>query len=58
MPRNPALHDFRLLARNRVLQLIDADWSTSFKLRDPEDTAGMPYKLLLARVDGELRIIR
>jgi hypothetical protein len=58
MKRNPDDHDFRLVAGGRLLQCVDKDYSTSFKLRDPEDGTGVPYRIMLARVDGKLRIVR
>lgn len=58
MKRDPEDHDFRLVAGDRMLQCIDKDWSTSFKLRDPEDGSAVPYRIMLARIDGKLRIVR
>jgi hypothetical protein len=58
LPRDPGQHDFRLVAGDRVLQLVDRDWTTSFKLRDPGDGGPIPYRILVARIDGVLRIVR
>ena len=58
MPRDPADHDFRLVAGDRMLQLVDRDYSTSFKLRDPGDGSAVSYRIMLARIDGKLRIVR
>jgi len=58
MPRDPAHHDFRLVAGDKLLQCVDKDWSTSFKLRDPGDGSAVPYSIFLARIDRQLRIVR
>jgi hypothetical protein len=58
MPRDRSQHDFRLVAGGRLLQLIDRDWTTSFKLRDPIDRSPVPYRIFVARIGGELRIVR
>jgi hypothetical protein len=57
VPRDRDAHDFRLVAGGRMLELVDRDWSTSFKVRDPDGSA-TPYRILLARVDGRLRVMR
>jgi hypothetical protein len=56
--RDPAEHDFRLVAGGRMLQLVDRDYSTSVKLRDPGDGSAISYAIALARIDGRLRIVR
>ncbi|HTJ84551.1 MAG TPA: hypothetical protein VL400_22685 [Polyangiaceae bacterium] len=55
--RDPAKHDFRIVGGGKLLQCIDEDWSTSFKLRDPSG-GEVPYTIFLARIDGRLRIVR
>jgi len=55
--RDPAAHDFRIVGGGKLLQCIDADWTTSFKLRDP-DGDQVPYTIFLARIDGRLRVVR
>lgn len=58
-PFTPERHDFRLVARDRVLQCVDVDWSASLKLENPSDAgAFVPYQLFLARIDGRLQVIR
>ncbi len=51
-------HDFRVVGDGRLLQLIDRDWTTSFKLRDPNDGSPVPYHIFAARLGGELTIVR
>ncbi len=58
MKRSPEDQDFRLVAGGKLLQCIDKDWSTAFKLRDPDDGGPVPYSIFLARIDGQLRIVR
>jgi hypothetical protein len=58
LPRDPGAHDFRLVANGRLLQLVDADWSSSFKLRDPESGEAVGYPLFVGRVGSELRVVR
>lgn len=53
-----ARYDFRLVAGDRLLQLIDRDWTTSLKMRDPGDGSPVPYSIFVARIRGELRIVR
>lgn len=53
-----AKHDFRVVGDGKLLQLIDQDWTTSFKLRDPGDGSPVPYDIFVARLDGELTIVR
>lgn len=55
--RDPERHDFRLVAHGRMIQCVDVDGSTSFKLR-AADGQPLPYMLFLARIDGRLRIVR
>lgn len=57
LPRVPERHDFRLAAGGRMLECIDDDWSTSLKLRGRRGrTVG--YRILLASIDGKLRVTR
>lgn len=56
-PRDPADHDFRIVGQGKLLQCIDKDWTTSFEVRDPAGDA-LPYRIMLARIDGKLRIVR
>jgi hypothetical protein len=58
IPRDPHTHDFRVVAGGRILQCIDVDWTSSFKLRSPTGGAPLPYMLFLARIDGKLQIVR
>jgi hypothetical protein len=37
-----------------MLECLDQHWSTSFKLRDPGDESPVPYRILMARIDGRL----
>lgn len=55
--RDPANHDFRIVGQGKLLQCIDKDWTTSFKVRDPDGDA-LSYRIMLARIDGRLRIVR
>jgi hypothetical protein len=58
-PFTPERHDFRLVARDRVLQCIDLDWSASLKLENPSDPGEVvPYALFLARIDDRLQVVR
>ena len=56
--RDPAKHDFRLVGGGRLLQLVEEDWTPSFKLRDPVDRSEIGYPMFLARLGPELRIVR
>jgi len=56
--RDPSKHDFRVVAGGKLLQLVDVDWTPSFKLRDPVDRSEIGYPMFLARLGGELRIVR
>jgi hypothetical protein len=56
--RDPAQHDFRLVAGGRMLQLLDRDWQTSMGVRHHERGTRQPYRITLARLDGGLRILR
>jgi hypothetical protein len=58
LPSDPADHDFRLVGGGRLLQLVDRDYTPSVKLRDPGDGSTTGYPLMLARIDGKLRIVR
>lgn len=56
--RDPAQHDFRLVAGGRMLQLLDRDWSTSLSVRHHERNTPQPYRISLARLGQHLRIVR
>jgi hypothetical protein len=58
MPRDRGKHDFRLVGGDRLLELLDDDWTTSFKLRHPSDGSPVPYRIMLCRIEGALRIMR
>ncbi len=58
MARVRSQHDFRLVAAGRMVELLDKDYTTSFKLRDPNTGAAVPYRMMLARIDGALTITR
>ncbi|MBW2453263.1 MAG: hypothetical protein JRI68_02080, partial [Deltaproteobacteria bacterium] len=58
LPRDRSRHDFRLVGGDRLLQLVDDDWSTSFTLRHPSDGSPVPYRIMLCRIDGALRLMR
>lgn len=58
LPRAPSRHDFRLLAGDRLLQLVDDDFTASFKLRDPDDGGALAYPLIVAKINGQLRLVR
>lgn len=51
-------HDFRLVAGGRVLSCVDRDYVASLRLRDPDDGTPVPQPLFLARIDGQLRVVR
>lgn len=55
--RDPENHDFRIVGGGKLLQCIDKDWTTSFKVRDPAGDV-LPYRIMLARIDGKLRVVR
>ncbi len=57
-PRVPERHDFHLVAGGRLLNVVDTDWVPSYRLRDPDDGSEVGVPMLLARVDGNLRIVR
>ncbi|MEM1033405.1 MAG: hypothetical protein AAGN82_23930, partial [Myxococcota bacterium] len=57
-PRDRKDHDFRLVGGGRLLELLDHDFTTSFALRHHERGTRQPYPLMLARLDGVLRIVR
>jgi hypothetical protein len=56
--RDPSRFDFRVVAGGRMLECLDDDWSTSFKLRDPGDGSPVPYRILMARIENRLQIVR
>jgi len=58
MARDRDAQDFRLVAGDKLLHCIDKDWSTTFKLRDPDDASAVPYTIMLGRIGGKLRIVR
>jgi len=58
IPRSRSKHDFRLVAGGRMLQCIDADWTSSIKLRDPGTGDALQYHLFLARIGATLQIVR
>jgi len=58
LPRDRSRHDFRLVGGGRLLELLDDDWSTSFKLGHQRDGSPVPYRIMLCRIDGALRIMR
>jgi hypothetical protein len=57
-PRAPEEHDFRVVAGGRMIECVDRDWKPSLRLKDPDDESAIPYPVLLARIDGRLRVIR
>lgn len=57
-PRDREVQDFRLVGGGKLLQCLDKDWSTTFKVRDPGDGSAGPYSILLGRINGKLRIVR
>lgn len=57
-PRVPERADFHLVAGDRLLNVVDTDWTPSYRLRDPDDGSEVGVPMLLARVDGNLRIVR
>jgi hypothetical protein len=57
LPADPARIDFRLVARDKILECIDKDWETSLRLVN-EEGLEVPYSLLLARIGGRLRVVR
>ena len=56
--RDPTQHDFRLVSGGRLLELVDKDWSTSVKIRNPKTGNPLPFRIMLANIGGVLRIIR
>jgi len=57
-PRVPDRADFHLAAGDRLLNVVDTDWVPSYRLRDPDDGSEVGVPMFLARVDGNLRIVR
>lgn len=57
-PRRPEQHDFRLVAGGRMIECVDRDWGASLRLVSPATGDGLPFPLLLARIDGRLTIVR
>jgi len=51
-------YDFRLVADRRMIQLVNRDYSTSLKLRHSKGLRPVPYRIMVARIGGELRIVR
>lgn len=59
LPFRPERHDFRLVARDRVLHCVDDDGSASLRLKNPEDEGDIvPYPLFLARIGERLEVVR
>lgn len=58
VPRDPEDADYHLVGRGRLLHVVCGDYSAAFKLRDPDDGSAVDVSMFLARVNGELRIVR
>lgn len=58
VPRDESRHDFRLVGGGRLVECVDDDWAPSLRLRDPDDGSAVPHPVLLARIDGRLRVVR
>jgi hypothetical protein len=56
--RDRSKHAFRIVAGGRMLQCIDDDWTSSFKLQNPRTGSLIQYPLFLARIDARLQVIR
>lgn len=56
--RDKAQHDFRLVGRGKLLELVDKDFRPSFRLKDTKRDQVVPFPTYLARVGKELRIVR
>ncbi len=51
-------HDFRLVAEGRMLEIVDTSYAPSFGVRNPDSLNPQPYRMMLSRVNGALRIVR
>lgn len=58
VPLDRESFDFRLIAGGRMLECVNADWTPSLRLLGPDTGLEVPYKALLARIDGRLRVVR
>ncbi|MBW2522815.1 MAG: hypothetical protein JRI23_01505 [Deltaproteobacteria bacterium] len=58
VPRDRSRHDFRLAGGDRLLQLVDEDWTSSLEVLDPGSGAPVAYRLMLARIGKTLRVVR
>lgn len=56
--RDRSRHAFRLVARGKLVELLDADHTPSFKLVDAEGSPPMAQPLMLGRMGGRLRVVR
>lgn len=55
---DPKALDLHLCAKDRLVNVVDRDWSASFRLRDPDDSSVIDVPMFLARVDGRLHLVR
>jgi hypothetical protein len=58
---DPLRHDFRLVAGGRMIECIDEDHFPSIRVAqevEPNRWAAAPYPILLARIEGSLRVVR
>jgi hypothetical protein len=53
-----ARHDFRLVAKGRVVECVDEDGRPSLRLRDPVHDMEVACRIFMARIGGRLRIVR
>jgi hypothetical protein len=51
-------HDFRLVAGERMVELVNRDWRPTLRFKAPEDEEDVPYAMMLARIDGRLKVVR
>jgi hypothetical protein len=58
LPRDPSAEEYRLVAQDRMIELVDRDFRASLKLRDPDNGTANPHGLLVARLNGILVVVR
>ncbi|MCZ6643284.1 MAG: hypothetical protein O7F71_17045 [Gammaproteobacteria bacterium] len=57
-PLNAAQWDLRLCAQNRMVEAIDRDWRPIIRTRTRDDGIPFEFPALLAKIDGQFRVVR
>ncbi len=55
---DPEELDFRLVGGGRLIECVNKDWLPTLRLRGPKTGMPVPFEMMLARIDGKLRVVR